>query len=249
MTDKDKNSNSKSDWLKKIKDQENVGEDDQKQTMLDEGENEVEIEVEIKDKVEEKEKVSASESEEEKDSEKEEEIKEETSEDKVQDDKLEDKAQGDKLENRVEPAIEEESKMLPSAELPAAEESISDVREGLPKNIYAHFLLIDINAPVKEIRVLPRYIAINNSRTLIGRYSKAHICLDDPASVEIKHAKLIFEENKGQKAFVIYQINNSTVSVNGSSLSGNGVVLKSGDCVEIGSAKLIFFHRDLRRTA
>lgn len=240
MTEKDKNSSNQSDWLNKIKEQENVSEDDQKQTMLDEDENEVEIEVEIKDKVEEKEEIAASEGET-KDSEKEKETKEQAPEDKAPDENPEDK---------VKPEIkEEESKIRPCHEQPAAEEIISDVSAGLPKNFYAHFLLIDIDSSTREIRGLPRYMAINNARTLIGRYAKAHIHLDDPASVEIKHAKLIFEEKKGKRDFVIYQINNSNVSVNGRSLSGNGVALKSGDRVEIGSANLIFFHCDLERTA
>lgn len=231
MVDKDKNNN-QSDWLNKIKEQAGVSEDDQKQTILDEDENEIEIE--IKDKGEEKEE-TVIESEKKKESEKKEEIKEQPPEDKAPEHKEEPEVQ----------VAEEKEKILSDHGQPVADESIITVSASLPKNIYAHFLLIDIDAPVREIRGVPRYIPISNTRTLIGRYAKAHVHLDDLATIEIKHAKLVFEDKNGNRDFFIYPINNAIVSVNRKSLSDEGIILKSGDLVEIGSADLIFFHCDL----
>ena len=242
MTDKDNNRSNQSDWLNKIKEQGNVSEDDQKQTVLDEEEKEIEVEIKETEVEEKKEEEIEPEGKKEKDSEKKiiDEEKEE-----IKDQEM----LGELLENESEPETEEEKAKEPLDEVVPEHKEQEDVGiVNLPKNMYAHFLLVDIDAPVKEIRGLPRYLLINNSRTLIGRYSKAHIFLDDPASIAIKHAKVIFEEKKGKKDFTIYQINDSNVSVNGISLSGEGIVLKSGDLVGIGSAKLLFFYCELERT-
>lgn len=117
----------------------------------------------------------------------------------------------------------------------------------LPKGVYAHFLLIDIAGPVKKVRGIPRYLQLERAKTLIGRYSKAHVHLDDPDTVEKKHAKVIYEEREGKNGFVIYPIDHAQVTLNEGIVSSEGVVLKSGDRVEIGSADLIFFHRDLEK--
>lgn len=113
----------------------------------------------------------------------------------------------------------------------------------LPEGVYAHFLLIDIASAIKSVRGVPQYFQINQTRTLIGSYVNAHIRLDDPDTVEKKHAKVVYEE-KGE--FSIYPIGQSRVSVNGEVLGLKGKMLKDGDRVQIGSADLILFHKDLR---
>jgi len=232
--DKENINSNQSDWLKKIKEDDLVSED-QEQSISDEDENE--IEVEIKDNVDEKEEVISAEAESEKEEsgEKEEQV-------------IDQPSLVESSEHKEEPGaqIAEEKEEKPSdSEQSVSEETVSHVLTALPKNIYAHFLLINIDSPAKEIRGLPRYIPINNVKILIGRYAKAHIILDDPNNIEIKHAKLVFEDKNGNRNFYMYPINNATVYINGELLSDNGHVLKSGDLVKIGSAELIFFHYDL----
>lgn len=114
----------------------------------------------------------------------------------------------------------------------------------LPDSVYAHFLLININATEKEIRGVPRYLRIEKTRTLIGRYRKAHIYFDDP-KVSRKHAKVIYEERNKRVEFIISSIE-ADVYVNGKKVNTEGIALENGDTIEIGSARLIFFMKDLR---
>ncbi len=118
--------------------------------------------------------------------------------------------------------------------------------DGLPQGIYAHFLLTNISGLGRK-KGIPRYMKLEKTKTLIGKYASAHIRLDDEDTIEIKHAKIIFEDTGGKKDFVIYPINNASLSVNGSTVSDSGIVLHSGDTVEIGSAELIFFYKDIKR--
>jgi hypothetical protein len=227
------NSN-KSNWLKKIK-EDPVSEEGHEQSILIEDENE--IEVELKDIGYEKKEGIASESEKEEPSKKEEKIIEEQP-------LAESTEPPEGLDIQIAEVKEE---IIPDPEEPVSAVTFcdSDVITVLSKNLNAHFLLINIDSHVKDIRELPRYIPINNVRTLIGRYAKAHIILDDPNTIEIKHAKLIFEDKNGNTNFYMYPINNAMVSINGELLTDKGNVLKSGDLVKIGSADLIFFNLDL----
>jgi hypothetical protein len=115
----------------------------------------------------------------------------------------------------------------------------------LPEGVYAHFLLIDIAPPIKYVRGIPQYLEVKQTRTLIGSYVNAHVRLDDQNTVALKHAKLIYEERDRKREFVIYPIDPARVSVNGELVSSEGIALKSGDRVKIGSADLILFHKDL----
>ena len=115
----------------------------------------------------------------------------------------------------------------------------------LPEGVYAHFLLIDIAPPIKSVRGIPQYLEVKQTRTLIGSYVNAHVRLDDQNTIELKHAKLIYEERDRKREFVIYPIDQACVSVNGAMVSSKGMALKSGDRVKIGSADLILFHKDL----
>lgn len=224
--------NNKSDWLNKIK-KDVVFKGDQEETILDEDENE--IEVELKDKGEEKEKVIEVEN-------KKKDL------DEIEKPVIEQPSSAALSEHEKEPynqIIEAKEEMMPDSEQAASNETASNVLIQLSKDLYAHFLLINIDSSMKEIRKLPRYIPINNARTLLGRYAKANIILDDPNSIEIKHAKLTFEDRSGKKKFYLYPINDAIVLINGESLTSTGNILKSGDLVKIGSACLIFFHYDL----
>jgi hypothetical protein len=116
----------------------------------------------------------------------------------------------------------------------------------LPKQIVAHFILIDIGGEVKKAREIPRYLPIYRLRTLAGRYVSAHIHLDDPATVQSKHAKIIYEEKGTKRSFTIYPIDQAAVAVNGKPLLMKGAVLASGDVVTIGSAQMIFFQKTLK---
>ena len=116
----------------------------------------------------------------------------------------------------------------------------------LPEGVYANFLLIDIAPSIKSVRGVPQYFQISQTRTLIGSYVNAHIRLDDPETVEKKHAKVVYEEKKGKGEFSIYPIGQSRVSVNSEVLGLKGKMLKNGDRVQIGSADLVLFHKDLR---
>ena len=127
------------------------------------------------------------------------------------------------------------------------EDDITPLAISLPEGVYGHFLLIDIAAPVKDIRGIPQYIQIKTTRALIGSYVKAHIRLDDQRTIKTKHAKVIHEERDGKNEFFIHPIDNAPLSVNGKIVSSVGTLLKSGDRVNIGSADLIFFHKDLKQ--
>ena len=117
----------------------------------------------------------------------------------------------------------------------------------LPEGIYAHFLLIDIAPAIKYVREIPLYFPIKQTRTLIGSHINAHVRLDDQHTVQNKHAKLIYEEMEGNREFVIYPIEQTQLFVNGKSVSSDGVALKNGDRVKIGSADLIIFHIDVKK--
>jgi sulfur carrier protein ThiS len=116
----------------------------------------------------------------------------------------------------------------------------------LPDGVYAHFLLIDIAPPIKYVRGIPQYLEVKQTRTLIGSYVNAHVRLDDQNTVALKHAKLIYEERDRKREFVIYPIDPARVSVNGEVVPSEGMVLKSGDRVKIGSADLILFLKELK---
>lgn len=116
----------------------------------------------------------------------------------------------------------------------------------LPKNVLAHFLLVDIGGEVKKTRVLPRYLPITKVRTLAGRYISAHIHLDDANTVHPKHAKIIYEKRGGEWRFVLYPLDQAQVLTDGLPTPMDGQALQSGDMVEIGSAVLIFFQKTLK---
>jgi len=229
--DNEKINSNKSDWLKKIKEDPGA-EEGHEQSISDEDENE--IEVELKDENIEKEEETA--------------VKDEKGDSDEKNEQVIDKpslleSSKDKEEPDIQIAEVKED-IIPEPGEPVSEEIVPDVITVLPKDLYAHFLLINIDSRVKEIRELPRYLPINNAKILIGRYAKAHIILDDPHTVEIKHAKLIFEDKNGNRNFYLYPINNAVVSINGELLTDTGNILKSGDLVKIGSAALIFFRYD-----
>jgi len=117
----------------------------------------------------------------------------------------------------------------------------------LPVGIYAHFLLIDISYQVKEIRRMPMYLPIKKTRILIGGHFKAHIHLDDSSTIDPKHAKIIYKETDGKNEFVLYPISNAPVIANDNNVSDEGIVVQNGDLIKIGSAKLIFFQKDIGR--
>ncbi len=127
------------------------------------------------------------------------------------------------------------------------DKKLSPLGPFLPEGIYAHFLLIDIAPAIKYVREIPLYFPIKQTRTLIGSHINAHVRLDDQHTVQNKHAKLINEEMKGNREFVIYPIEQTQLFVNGKSVSSDGVALKSGDRVKIGSADLIIFHIDVKK--
>lgn len=154
-----------------------------------------------------------------------------------------------------EAAIEEKAEQdktvkLPKAEQEQRQDSIWPPRESpvknikLPLNVYAHFLLIDIDGPAK-LKGIPRFFPIESTRTLIGRYAKAPIRLDDQKTVRTKHASLSLEELSEGRGFVLYPIEDCAVVVNNKRISHKGVTLENGDRVHIGSAKLIFFYKDM----
>jgi ribosome-associated protein YbcJ (S4-like RNA binding protein) len=111
----------------------------------------------------------------------------------------------------------------------------------LPPSVHALFLLVDIASPARETRGIPRYLPLEYTRTLVGTHAKAHVCLDDPETVRPKHAKVIYEASGGMREFVIYPIQDGEAYVNGRVVPKGGLVLRSGDTVEIGSAELLFF--------
>lgn len=151
---------------------------------------------------------------------------------------------GDPLRHADEPQSRQQRAHGPA---PALDRDHKLINENLlPKHVVAHFILIDIGGEVKRARELPRYLPISRLRTLAGRYVSAHIHLDDPATVQPKHAKLIYEEKGKKRSFSIYPIDQAAVAVNGKPLLLKGAVLTSGDIVTIGSAQLIFFQKTLK---
>jgi hypothetical protein len=140
--------------------------------------------------------------------------------------------------------VEEEHKKREEKE---EEKKLSPLGPFLPEGIYAHFLLIDIAPPIKYVREIPLYFPIKQTRTLVGSHINAHVRLDDQHTVQNKHAKVIYEEMEGKREFVIYPIERAQVFVNAKTVSSDGVALKSGDRVKIGSADLIIFHVDVKK--
>ena len=119
----------------------------------------------------------------------------------------------------------------------------------LPKGLYAHFLLVDIASPVREIRGIPRYLPVKESPTFLGRNEKVQILLDDPWTVDLWHARLDLCEEEGKTSFVIYPVEKSRIAVNGEIVEKDGFLLQSEDVVQIGSARLVFFQRNLNAAA
>jgi hypothetical protein len=115
----------------------------------------------------------------------------------------------------------------------------------LPKGLYAHFLLVDIASPVREIRGVPRYMPIKETPTFLGRNEKVHILLDDPWTIDLWHARVDLREAEGKTLFVIYPVEKARIAVNGEVVEPGGFVLASEDVIQIGSARLIFFQRDI----
>ncbi|MEE8176571.1 MAG: FHA domain-containing protein [Acidobacteriota bacterium] len=114
----------------------------------------------------------------------------------------------------------------------------------LPKGLFAHFLLIDIRAPVREMRGIPRYLQLEACCTVIGRHAGARIFLDDEKTVNPLHARVVYEQREKSAEFVLYPMEDAPVLVNGKGISSAGVVCNSGDGVQIGSAHLIFFAKN-----
>ncbi len=116
----------------------------------------------------------------------------------------------------------------------------------LPQGIYALFLLIDIGGPAKKFLRLPWYFHLEKVKTLIGRYSKALVHLDDPETVEVKHAKVTYGEKNGRNVFTLCPIEFAEVTKNSRPVPDKGTILENGDLVGIGSAQLIFFHKEVK---
>lgn len=116
----------------------------------------------------------------------------------------------------------------------------------LPQELLAVLILIDIGGEMRQARQIPQYFQIQRVRTLVGRHAKAHIHLDDAATVRPEHARLFFQEKDGSMFFTIHPFSAGTVTVNETPVTEKGVVLKSGDLVACGSAKLVFFLKNLR---
>jgi len=151
----------------------------------------------------------------------------------------------------AEPPQQEEPPPEPSqreeAQASSPGPSASDLpgNEPLPPGVLAHLLLIEIAGTARRNRELPRYLPLKKYRSLAGRHVKANLNLDDESTVAIKHAKIIYEERENRERFVIYPIDTASVYVNDSQVSGAGMPLVSGDLVAIGSARLIFFQKNL----
>jgi hypothetical protein len=99
---------------------------------------------------------------------------------------------------------------------------------------------------MKQTRGLPRFFPLKMTRTLAGRHVRAHILLDDEATVLPEHARILYEEKDGQPLFVIDPVGGGPVTVNGITVYGGGAVLANGDVIRIGSATLIFYYKDLK---
>ena len=151
--------------------------------------------------------------------------------------------QKENLRGEKQASIEEPRKKEAKEE----EKPLSSLGPFLPEGVYAHFLLIDIAPQIRSVRELPQYFPIKQTRTLVGSYVNAHVRLDDQQTIETKHAKVIYEERQRRREFVIYPIDQARVFVNGEALSPDGLPLKSGDRVKVGSADLIIFHKDLKK--
>jgi hypothetical protein len=119
------------------------------------------------------------------------------------------------------------------------------ISRALPKGIYAHFLLVDIASPVREIRGIPRYLPIKETPTFLGRNEKVQILLDDPWTIDLWHARVDLREAEGKALFVISPVDKARITVNGEVVAPGGFLLESEDVIQIGSAQLVFFKRDI----
>lgn len=116
----------------------------------------------------------------------------------------------------------------------------------LPKDLLAYLILIDIGGEMRQARQIPQYFQIQRLRTLAGRHARAQIHLDDEATVRPEHARVVCQEKEGRWFFTIHSLSPGAVTVNETPVGEGGVVLKSGDLVGIGSAKLVFFMKSLK---
>ncbi|HAY21726.1 MAG TPA: hypothetical protein DCY27_06085 [Desulfobacterales bacterium] len=116
----------------------------------------------------------------------------------------------------------------------------------LPQDLLAYLILIDIGGEMRHARQIPQYFQIQRLRTLAGRHARAHIHLDDEVTVRPEHARIIYQEKDGRWFFTIHSLSPGAVTVNETPVGEGGVVLKSGDLVGIGSAKLVFFMKSLK---
>jgi hypothetical protein len=65
--------------------------------------------------------------------------------------------------------------------------------------------------------------------------------LDDPKTVQLKHASIVLQNGDSGAAFVLSPIAGGRVHLNGNVVPPDGAPCRNGDMVEIGSARLIFF--------
>ncbi|RJR36519.1 MAG: FHA domain-containing protein [Deltaproteobacteria bacterium] len=130
----------------------------------------------------------------------------------------------------------------------AAEPSVPRPSGGgrLPKEVFAHLVLLDINGEVRKARELPRFFPLKRIRTLAGRHVRAHIHLDDEATVRPEHARIFYEDRDGRTLFIIEPVGDGKVLVNDRQVYGAGAVLDNGDLIRIGSATLLFYQKNLK---
>ena len=69
--------------------------------------------------------------------------------------------------------------------------------------------------------------------------------MDDPWTVDLWHARVDLREREGKTSFVIYPVEKARVTVNEEIVGKDGFILESEDMVGIGSARLIFFQRNM----
>ncbi|AEB10742.1 FHA domain-containing protein [Desulfobacca acetoxidans] len=115
----------------------------------------------------------------------------------------------------------------------------------LPPHIIAHLVLLDIGSPAKGGRELPRYFTLKEQRSLLGRHRQAHVHLFDAATINPKHARIVFQPLTDDLGFIIQPIGESVVRVGGRQIDSQGVLLKNGDSINLGSARLLFFYKDI----
>jgi len=116
----------------------------------------------------------------------------------------------------------------------------------LPEDLLAYLILFDIGGEMRQARKIPQYFQLWRRSTLAGRHAKAHIHLDDEATVRPEHAKILCQERDGRWSFTLYPLSSEGVKVNEKPVDEGGVVLTNGDVVSIGSAKLVFFMKNLK---